>query len=183
MLVKFYYHIIAPHICLRLCYDWLKGSSKNRKTDTAASKRKGKKATNTKQMTSWTNCCFLLYLIFTYFTLVLNSSISAIFPLFTCHCDSFHLCWTSLLLHMTKGECCRGSELNRILFDLKEFLKTGHFFPDPLEIVRRATLFSFPYVAIYTSAFLNVTCPFWTMLVIMPKHRLNNAITQQRRGK
>lgn len=93
-------------------------------------------------------------------TLVLNFSSSAIFPLFTCHCDSFHLCWIGSLLHMTKGECCRGPELNRIPFTLKEFLKTGHSFPPRFEVVRRAILFSFPYVAIHTTAFLNVTCPF-----------------------
>lgn len=100
-----------------------------------------------------------------------------------CHCDSFHLCWSGLLLHMTNGECCRRPELNRISFTLKEFLKTGHFFPDPFEVVRRTTLFSFPYVVIYTSAFLNVTCPFQAMLVIMPGHCLSNAVAWQRKGK
>lgn len=84
---------------------------------------------------------------------------------------------------MTEGECCRGPEPNRIPFALKEFLKTKCFFPDPFEVVSRATLVSFPYLAIYTSASLNVTCPFWTMLVIMPRHCLSNNTLQRRDRK
>lgn len=126
MLVKFYYHIIALHICLRLCYDWLKGLSKNRKTDTAASKRKGKKKQQTVEDKWHHEETVVSYSVVSLHTLnfstelKLNFSISAIFPLFTCHCDSFHLCWAGLLLHMTKGECRRASELNRISLYLEK---------------------------------------------------------------
>lgn len=84
---------------------------------------------------------------------------------------------------MTEGACCRGPEPNRIPFVLKEFLKTEYFFPDPFEVVSRATEVSFPYLAIYTSASLNVTCLFWTMLVVMPGHCLSNNTLQRRDGK
>lgn len=159
MLVKFYYRIIALHICLRLCCDWLKGLSKNRETDTAASKRKGKKKQQTVE-DKWRNVQTVVsssILSLHTLTFVLNFSSSAIFPLFTCHCDSFYLCWTGLLLHMTKGKCCRGPELNRIPFTLKEFQRQDISF---LILLRLEELLCSPYVAIYTSAFLNVNCPF-----------------------